>query len=480
MKKKRSILLFRYIALFLLLILCQNPQRASAETEDFTYDISESGITLTGYTGGAKNLIIPQQISGNMVVGIGENAFSGSMELTSVVIPESVLYMGNNAFSNCIHLISVRFMGDAPSMGGQAFSGCKSELVVYYEANKSGFTNPWNGVASSVYSPVTGVTLDTSEMVLLTGKTKTVFPTVFPLNATNREVNWTSSNPDAAVVDSIGQVTALAGGKTEITVITEDGAFSAVCEVIVVDPMQAPTGEFAVPKDYNRVELSWKKSANATGYDIYRYKKSTRKYHKVATVTKTTFEDSGLKINTRYKYKIRAFRTLQDKTFYSNYSPVILANTLKKGKGSTLFLYMSSLKNRNSVYKKAVQIHYGDPSNTCAITVSEALRRIGFQIPLYSNRTNHVEDRLISMGWKRKMDLTQMQPGDIVFTADVNGKLLGGHATHVFIFMGWANKEKTLMNICDNQFSRFGAVLHERTIYETELFDKTAFFYNAD
>jgi fibronectin type 3 domain-containing protein len=77
------------------------------------------------------------------------------------------------------------------------------------------------------------------------------------------------------------------------------------------------------------------------------------------------------------------------------------------------------------------------------------------------------------------MNLNLLQPGDIAFTTDKYGNLLGGHSTHTFIFMSWANKEKTLMNICDNQARTYGSVLHVRPIYNTSLTDATAFFYHT-
>ncbi|MDF2512467.1 MAG: N-acetylmuramoyl-L-alanine amidase [Herbinix sp.] len=484
MNRKILFLMSKCVVIILLLI-SQNPKIVSADTGGFTYNMYESGIAITHYNGNESNLIIPQQLDGYVVVAISQDAFSNSTTLTSIVIPDSVTYIGNNAFSNCFNLASIRFMGDAPTIGEQVFVNCKSELTLYYEMNKRGFTNPWNGLTTAVYSSapgvsVTGITLDTTSTTLLVGETIVLLPTVSPAEATNKNIRWTSSNPNVAAIDSLGQITALKSGDVEITAMTEDGSFTAACKISIINTLVVPSAEFAVAQDYDKVKVSWKSVTNATGYEIYRYKVAYDDYVKIATVSSTEFKDSGLSTNTKYSYKVRAYRTLDSKTIYSDFTSGISVKTLNKSIGSTLFLYMSSLSNRNSVFNKAVQLHYGNPTNTCAITVSEAFRRLGLEIPNSIVRTNQVEDHLVARGWKREMNLSLMQPGDIGFTTDRYGNLLGGHSTHVFIFMGWANKEKTLMNICDNQVSRYSTVLHTRTIYKSSITDKTAFFYHTD
>ena len=54
---------------------------------------------------------------------------------------------------------------------------------------------------------------------------------VYPTDATNQAVSWSSSNPDVASVDADGTVTVTAPGKTVITAKTEDGGFTATREV---------------------------------------------------------------------------------------------------------------------------------------------------------------------------------------------------------------------------------------------------------
>ena len=80
---------------------------------------------------------------------------------------------------------------------------------------------------------VESVSLDKASLELTEGDKATLTATVFPDNATNKNVSWTSSDEKIATVSANGEVTAIAHGKATITVTTEDGAKTAKCEVTV-------------------------------------------------------------------------------------------------------------------------------------------------------------------------------------------------------------------------------------------------------
>ena len=78
---------------------------------------------------------------------------------------------------------------------------------------------------------VTGVTLNKTQMDLGVGTTEQLTASVTPYNATNQNLSWNSSNSSIASVDGEGLVSAKAEGTVDITVTTEDGGFTAKCEV---------------------------------------------------------------------------------------------------------------------------------------------------------------------------------------------------------------------------------------------------------
>lgn len=84
-----------------------------------------------------------------------------------------------------------------------------------------------------VTTPVTGVSLNKDKIQLSPGKTATLTVTVYPLDATNQSVNWSSSNDSVASVSSGGVVTAKASGNATVTVKTVDGGKIATCLIMV-------------------------------------------------------------------------------------------------------------------------------------------------------------------------------------------------------------------------------------------------------
>lgn len=85
-------------------------------------------------------------------------------------------------------------------------------------------------------TPVTGVQLAEKDVTMqVNGEPVTLHATVLPGDATNKQVRWSSSNPEVAEVDSNGTVQPRKAGTTTITVTTVDGNKTATCLVTVVE-----------------------------------------------------------------------------------------------------------------------------------------------------------------------------------------------------------------------------------------------------
>lgn len=94
--------------------------------------------------------------------------------------------------------------------------------------------------------PVEGISLNLESMELVAGGQSGILrATVEPDDATNPLVHWSSSDEDVATVEasSDAEVVPLAPGTTVITAITDDGNYTATCEVTVnPDSPTPPTG----------------------------------------------------------------------------------------------------------------------------------------------------------------------------------------------------------------------------------------------
>lgn len=88
----------------------------------------------------------------------------------------------------------------------------------------------------TVLQPVLGILLDKDQQTLLVNRMDTLLATVLPLDASNKDLVWSSSDETLATVDA-GVVTALKPGLVAISVKTLDGGFSAQCMYTVLQPV---------------------------------------------------------------------------------------------------------------------------------------------------------------------------------------------------------------------------------------------------
>lgn len=100
---------------------------ALATTSDgFEYSISGNEATITGYSGSATSITIPDTLDGKPVTSIGQAAFGFCYNLKSVTIPDSVTSIGWGAFSCCSGLTSVTIGKNVKTIEADAFGECTS------------------------------------------------------------------------------------------------------------------------------------------------------------------------------------------------------------------------------------------------------------------------------------------------------------------------------------------------------------------
>ena len=87
----------------------------------------------------------------------------------------------------------------------------------------------------SVIQPVTGIALNQSTAELTVDESLQLVATVLPLNSSNKNISWISSDTSIAMVSGNGIVYGIKPGQTSIMATTEDGGFSALCKVTVKD-----------------------------------------------------------------------------------------------------------------------------------------------------------------------------------------------------------------------------------------------------
>lgn len=85
-----------------------------------------------------------------------------------------------------------------------------------------------------------------------------------------------------------------------------------------------------------KVILTWTKSGSSNGYEIYRSTSKKKGYKLIKTIAKgsrlTYTDNNSLKNGKTYYYKIRAYRKVNGKKVYGNYSKVLKVKVSKKSK----------------------------------------------------------------------------------------------------------------------------------------------------
>ena len=110
----------------------------------------------------------------------------------------------------------------------------KGEAVITVTAIDGGYTAECR---VRVYQPVTELRMDNRSMTVDTGKDIQLTATILPYDADNKNIVWSSDNPDVADVNGKGVVTGVKAGQTVIRATSEDEGISDFCVVTVNQPV---------------------------------------------------------------------------------------------------------------------------------------------------------------------------------------------------------------------------------------------------
>ena len=176
--------------------------------------------------------------------------FSGCNSLEDVIISENVELISNYAFVNCTNLrnITVKWQTPLPQHDINTGTGVSASFLVGGFTQKVQLIVPFGTLELYKAAPVwkefsikendfvfaTGISLFPNKSVTLAaGSVLLLTATVYPENATDKSLIWTSSNEAVATVDSYGKVTTQASGLAKIAVTTKDGNKTASIDISV-------------------------------------------------------------------------------------------------------------------------------------------------------------------------------------------------------------------------------------------------------
>ncbi|MDS1029682.1 caspase family protein [Bacillota bacterium LX-D] len=116
------------------------------------------------------------------------------------------------------------------------------------------------------YIPVTAISLNQSQLNLKEGEGYQLVANLSPQDASVKNVKWSSSDTNIAIVDSTGYVLAKQRGNCKIVATTENESLSAVCQVEVESKELSEYTEFQGPTVFNDIDLTkaWSIKFNKT------------------------------------------------------------------------------------------------------------------------------------------------------------------------------------------------------------------------
>ena len=177
-------------------------------------------------------------------VGVGERNIYGDGTNCVDVSTVTAAAVQNGTAYTIEAFFPVSCMGQVPSGSGSEF-GLTNALMDHDGNTQSVWADSaWSDESqTNTYTltddvPVTGIAFNQTPPYRLTyrdiGKTYTLSIEVYPANATNKNVVWTSSQPDVISVDQSGRITVKKAGYSRVTATTVDGGYTAITDMNVL------------------------------------------------------------------------------------------------------------------------------------------------------------------------------------------------------------------------------------------------------
>lgn len=190
------------------------------KTYSFTKNTTQKGAKVS-LSLSSNNLTINKGSSSNINVNVSSSFLNHNISSTS----------SNFSIASC--------NGNSIATNGNILFTCYAykpgTAVITFKDNVGGNSTSLNINVNNVVIPVTGITLNETNINLVRGNSITIVATVLPTNADDKSVSWSTSNSSVATVSN-GKVIAVGAGSATITATTIDGNKSVTCTVNVTNP----------------------------------------------------------------------------------------------------------------------------------------------------------------------------------------------------------------------------------------------------
>lgn len=149
----------------------------------------------------------------NSIINVGDTA-----QITATVIPDNATYKNVTFASQNESVATVDQTGRVTAVA------VGTTIITATIPEETGMTPAQIEVTVSSDIKITNIKLNPYTTVLVEGENHQLSVVITPENATNKKLNWTSSDENVATVDSTGLVNAIKKGSVTITGKTTDGS----------------------------------------------------------------------------------------------------------------------------------------------------------------------------------------------------------------------------------------------------------------
>ena len=163
-----------------------------------------------------------------MTVNVTDNQYIAAVVLLDGYGESVYILQGSQA--DAVPGVACEYVLDLANVNGANF------LLQVYDYAMNCTTYEINAQIGTVVNTIEEVRLSTSSLTLQKGNTAQLGAVAYPVNASNRDVIWSSSNEEIATVAADGTVVAVSAGTVYITATSVlDPSVSASCKVEVID-----------------------------------------------------------------------------------------------------------------------------------------------------------------------------------------------------------------------------------------------------
>lgn len=348
------------------------------------YRIKDSKISIERYLGQDKEVIIPSEINGMKVTNIARFAFAYNTFLTSIKIPSTVnrievqafdgctsltniemsgvKYIGGWSFRDCDSLVNLKLPNSLVTIEQYAFMDCDSltnvempEELLSIEEGAFSYCRSLKNIKMPQRLKYLGVFAFSNcyslESINIPRGLEVIEPYAFYGCSALSNVNlpqglsciddgafmYCKSLTRIEIPDSVSAMGDDIFYKcNKLTIYGSPG--SAAIDYARINNIPFKTTVSikkitGIKQSYNSIsslKLNWNKDSKVSGYYVYRSTSKNGPYKKIATKSgynNNTFTDSNLSSGKTYYYKVRAYKKINSKYYYGNYSDIYTAST---------------------------------------------------------------------------------------------------------------------------------------------------------